>query len=169
MQGIREAQLGDAQDIAEIIVGAWQHAYEGIVDPRFPPSLRTETFVSIMEKNLREKREQIFVYESPVGRVEGFISGREGDDIKTDNPGYDAEIVGLYVRPDAQGRGIGTKLFKELTACFRGGGRSRMIAWTLLGAKNNSFYVKQGGVARERKRIEIGGRSYPGVGFSFEL
>ena len=157
------------QGIAEIIVNAWQHAYDGIVDSRFPPSLLPKTFVSIMEKNLREKREQIFVYESPGGRLEGFISGREDGAVRTNNPSYDAEIVGLYVRPDSQGRGIGTKLFKELTAYFRGGGRSRMIAWTLLGAKNNSFYVKQGGVARERKRIEIGGISYPGVGFSFEL
>jgi hypothetical protein len=44
-----------------------------------------------------------------------------------------------------------------------------MIIWTLLGAKNNDFYRKHGGIQKENKEIEIGTVKYSGIGFSFNL
>jgi hypothetical protein len=44
-----------------------------------------------------------------------------------------------------------------------------MILWTLKGAKNNSFYEKNGGVISHEKLLKIGEKEYAGVGYSFDL
>ena len=173
---IREAVREDAYRIGEIIVGAWQHAYDGIVDPNFPPRMSKDKFVKLMFENIEKGKETVFVYDSGE-EVMGFISGkmkRDGGEEEwprtphRDNR-YDCEVVGLYVKPGSQGLGIGGKLLESMKDHFRRHGCRRMIVWTLLGAWNNSFYLNHGGTAMERKKIEIGGEEYAGVGFSFEL
>lgn len=164
---IRRATIEDAEGIAETIVRAWKYAYEGIVDPAFVSTMKTEHFVRIMETNMRENREEIFVYEE--GKlVVGFISGRflsENDQTAS----YDSEVVGLYVRPERQGQGIGSKLLWKILKYFFLKKQKHVIIWTLQGANNNKFYKKHGGAPKEHKKIEIGGQNYHGVGFHFDL
>ncbi len=184
---IRDAIIDDSRAIAEIIVSAWQHAYDGVIDPSHPGTLEPQRFIEIMETNIREEREKILVWEEE-DNVAGFISGRflnaepdmEADaasapdagaafDIEGSCGAYDAEVVGLYIRPESQGLGIGSRLLTEMKDCFRRHGYGNLIIWTLLGARNNEFYRKHGGLPHENKELEIGGKSYPGVGFVFNL
>lgn len=162
MHMIREAKIEDAGAIADIIVTTWQTAYTGIIDADHPGTMRREKYVPIMEKNISDKLEVIFVYEED-GAVRGFISGK--------NPaeGYDCETVGFYILPEFQGRGVGTEMLRRMMEHFKEQGCRSMIVWTLLGAENNFFYKNRSGVPLEKKDLEIGGRTYPGVGFVFEL
>jgi len=159
---IREAVIADARAIAEIIVAAWRTAYEGLIDSSYPLSITADRFVRIMERNIGNSLETIFLYERE-GVPVGFVSGthREGP--------YDCEVVGLYVHPGYQGCGIGGALLDSIMERFRLEGRKRMIVWTLRGARNNPFYVRHGGRADEAKEIEIGEACYPGAGFVFGL
>lgn len=159
---IREAVIADTRTIAGIIVAAWRTAYEGLIDPSYPLSMTADRFVRIMERNIGNSLETIFLYERE-GVPVGFVSGdhREGP--------YDCEVVGLYVHPGYQGCGIGGALLGSIMERFRLEGRKRMIVWTLRGARNNPFYVRHGGRADEAKEIEIGEVFYPGVGFVFGL
>ena len=159
---IRDAELNDAGGIAGVIVDAWQTAYTGIVDPAYPLLLKKEKFVQIMLDNIVNRKEIIFVYEED-GAVLGFVSGRNASD------GYDCEVVGLYVSPRRQKSGIGRLLLDAMKSRFRDEGRKNLIIWTLLGAGNNGFYLRQGGDLRERKILEIGGAEYQGAGFAFKL
>lgn len=169
---IRDAKEDDSRAIANIIVSAWQHAYDGVIDPDHPGTMKPERYIDIMETNIREKREKILVWEEN-GIIVGFISGRllkekagaEG----SCGAGYGAEVVGLYIRPEFQGSGIGSRLLTEMKAFFRRRGCGRLIIWTLLGVRNNEFYLKHGGSPLEHKDLEIGGKSYRGVGFVFNL
>lgn len=185
---IRDAREDDSRAIAEIIVSAWQHAYDGVIDPSHPGTMQPDRYIDIMETNIREKREKILVWEE-TGNVVGFISGRLlkeecGTEAATGTgsetgaafvsesscgAGHSAEVVGLYIRPEFQGRGIGSRLLTEMKAFFRRRGCGSLIIWTLLGARNNEFYRKHGGSPLEHKELEIGGTSYRGVGFVFNL
>jgi len=184
---IRDAKVDDSKAIADIIISAWQHAYDGVIDPSHPGTMRADRYIGIMETNIMEGREKILVWEED-DTVVGFISGRflnadpgpeagaasaqetgAAFDIESSRKAYEAEVVGLYIGPDFQGQGIGSRLLTEMKACFRRHGCCSLIIWTLLGARNNGFYRKHGGSPLEHKELEIGGTSYRGVGFVFNL
>ncbi|QQO10466.1 GNAT family N-acetyltransferase [Breznakiella homolactica] len=81
----------------------------------------------------------------------------------------DCEIIRLYVSREVQGCGIGSQLLEYMMYCYRGLGCRTMAARTLLGARNNSFYLKQGGTENQTQDFEFGGRKYPAVEFTFSL
>ena len=159
---IREANINDVDAIVEIIYEAWQQAFDGILDPGIPKSLNREKYTNIFIDIISNKLEKTFVFES-AGKVCGYISG------KAQNGLYDSEVLGLYVHPDNQGKQIGSQLLKNLKVYFQNKKCSDMIIWTLLNAKNNQFYKKQGGEEKYYKPIEIRSEQYPGVGFYFKL
>jgi len=159
---IREASINDAGSIAKIIVAAWQNAYTGIIDPEIPRKMTEDKFISIMTDNINNKSEDIFVYESD-NSVHGFISG------KINSGHYDCEVIGLYIDPEHQGRGIGSELLDKMKSFYRNKNCRNMIIHTLLNAKNNSFYKKYKGVPGKTDEIELGNKKYPGIYFAFQL
>lgn len=158
---IRRATLSDVDQMAGVIMKAWKVAYTGIIDPKYIKNMNKDKFVSIFKKNIINQEEIIFVYYE--NGLKGFISGKEH------NGEYDCEIVGLYVDPENQGKGVGKQLFQKMKEEFITKGKSRLLVWTLENADNNGFYIKMGGVKKEDKKLSYGGKSYDGVGFSFDL
>ena len=158
---IRIATLSDVNQIAKVIMRAWEVSYTGIIDPEYIKTMNKDKYVSIFKDNISKQKEIIFVYYEK--EVKGFVSGKEhkGE--------YDCEIVGLYVDPENQGRGIGKLLFQKMEEEFTLRGKSSLIVWTLDNADNHGFYIKMGGVKKENKLLEYGGKSYSGVGFRFDL
>lgn len=162
MTSIRDAVTADMNDIAELIISAWQHGFDGIVDASFPKSMTKEKYASIFVDTIQNKSEKAFVFKQD-NVVLGYASGR----LLSDK--YDSEIRYLYVHPEAQGNGIGSKLLEEMKSYFRVNNCKTMIIWTLLGARNNQFYSDHGGSGIETKELEIGGMKYSGVGYCFDL
>ncbi|MCK5785800.1 MAG: GNAT family N-acetyltransferase [Candidatus Sabulitectum sp.] len=159
---VRRALTGDADSIAGIIVDAWQTAYAGIVDAEYSASLNREKYSGVFTSIIRENKQTVFVFEKN-NTVFGVVSG------KKEAGKYDSQVVGLYVHPEEQGSGIGSSLLEEMKKHFESENCKTMIIWTLLGAKNNSFYKKHDGILRESKEIRLGEKAYPGVGFAFDL
>jgi len=158
---IREAILSDAECMADILVRAWSTAYAGLIDSRYPETMERDSYGDIFKYNIKHGTEMIFVYMQD-GNVRGFVSGHFRKDR------YDCEIKGLYVDPEFQGRGMGGELMEAMLDFFREHRCQHLIVWTLKGAKNNTFYSRYGGIVMENKELDIGGSSYPGVGFLFE-
>jgi len=159
---IREANIKDVDAIAEIIVSAWKTAYTGIIDPEYSKNLDHNKFIRIFTENIQKKKEIILVNEEI--EVNGFVSG-----INHDNGQYDCEIIGLYLKPGYQGKGIGRKLVNEIIKYFKKENKKNLIIWTLDNAKNNGFYKRIGCEKKEYKNIEIGGKEYKGVGFILDI
>jgi len=160
---IREAKLNDSEAIAEIIVEAWQGAYAGIVDQKYVDNMKIQRFVHIMSKNIKQKKEKIFIYEENE-ITKGFISGKFIDD-----KDHQCETVGFYVLPKYQRMGIGEKLLLKMKQYFSENSCRKMMLWTLMGAKNNAFYTNNGGTITDEKMLNIGDKEYSGVRFSFKL
>lgn len=158
---IRKATMDDVDSIAEIIVSSWKTAYAGIVDEDYSTNLKKEKYITIFRNNIEEKKELIFVYDN-IG-VKGFVSGVVHDGA------YDCEVIGLYISPLYQGQKIGTALLKRIMEEFKNYGKRKLIIWTLENAKNNTFYRKMGGQIKEYKNLQIGGKEYQRVGFTFCL
>lgn len=159
---IREALITDADDIAEIIIAAWQHGFDGLIDSSFPKAMSKKNFADISLEAIRDQAEKVYVYTQD-NAIVGYISGR------VLSGKYDSEVRGLYVSPKAQGGGIGRKLLEEMKSHFRGKNCETMLIWTLLNATNNQFYSNHGGRKMEARELEIGNRKYAGVGFCFDL
>jgi hypothetical protein len=58
---IRVAETADASAIAGILVGAWQTAYTGIVDPGYPQSLTTGKYTDIFKSIIANGTETVVV------------------------------------------------------------------------------------------------------------
>jgi GNAT superfamily N-acetyltransferase len=159
----REARLEDAGAIADILVTSWQSAYPELLDPDYLRAMDKKRYTQMYAESIFKVREKIFIAESG-STVLGFILGN----LLTEGP-YDCEVKELYVHPEQQGKGIGNALLTAMTAFFREAGMKRMLIWALRGARNNDFYQKMGGIAREQTETEVGGRKYPIIGFVFAL
>ncbi len=159
---IRPAKIEDADFMAGVLVAAWQNAYTGIVNADHPATISRDKYSKIFTGIIENNLQTVFVSQENKS-VSGFVSG------KMEEGKYDCQIVGLYILPEEQGNGIGSILLEKMTKHFKINNCRKMIIWTLLGAKNNSFYRKHGGTEKEFKEITIGSEKYPGVGFVFDL
>ncbi len=160
---IREARLQDAGAIAEILVASWQAAYRELLDPEYLKAMDSRRYTPMYGETIFKLRDKIYVAEYGAA-VQGFILGN----FLTEGP-YDCEVKELYVRPEQQGKGIGNNLLIVMTAFFQEAGMKRLLIWALRGARNNDFYRKMGGIAREETEMDVGGKKYPVIGFDFLL
>jgi len=103
------------------------------------------------------------VYENERNEVIGFILG------KANFRNLEAEIIGLYILPSFQGFGVGKKLLEYLKVKWKSNKISKIELSTLKNAKNNEFYIKNGGKIKNERVSSIGGKDYQGIVFEFNL
>lgn len=81
----------------------------------------------------------------------------------------DAELAALYVRPEEQGRGIGTALWQRALEEFRSAGCRLMEVWTLARSDARRFYEARGCVAVKQGSFTVGSHVETAVGYALEL
>ena len=120
----------DALGVARVHVATWRAAYSGLV-PR--------TYLDALDviDQARTWGERIagwpagmhgWVVENPDGEIVAIASG--GPDRRRDGAGA-GELYCLYVRPSAQGQGIGRKLCERITRALIDDGIRRVRVWVL--------------------------------------
>lgn len=144
---VRAATPQDAGTIAEVHVASWKGAYADIID-----------LASVSERLDIAERERVWKDRIPLvgaegyrtwvaesdGAVMGFSFTRptEDDDL---NPLEIAELVALYLSPDAFGRGIGKSLLDRSVAGMRNQGFLQATLWVLEeNARAIHFYRREG-------------------------
>ena len=83
--------------------------------------------------------------------------------------GGDAELAALYVRPDEQGRGLGTALWHRAIAEFRAAGCPRMQVWTLARSGARAFYEARGCRPFDEGTFTIGAHVEAVIGYTLDL
>ena len=138
---IRKAEPRDASAIAEVHQEAWQGAYSGIIPHRTLTSMINRRGVDWWANAIR-KAATVLVVEIG-GTVAGYatIGKNRARELR-----QQGEIYELYLRPEYQGIGLGSRLFKAAKARLADHGLRGLVVWALEDNHNAlAFYAGNGG------------------------
>lgn len=151
---IRLARTQDAPDLARIHVLSWQSAYKGLL----PDSLLEGMSIAVRTRQWAEwlqagEMEHFLVAESESSLI-GFATGGA---LRGTHGHFDCEVAAIYLLPEAQGQGVGRRLFDQMTGALRADGYEHLLVWVL--ASNSaarSFYERLGGIVSLEKTAVLG-------------
>jgi GNAT superfamily N-acetyltransferase len=154
---LRPAALGDEAAILAAQAASWRATYAGLlpeaVFPRADDAGRLRFWRDVLLTGTTATRVAV----AADGGVTGFVScgPRRGAVLPADG-----EIYALYLRPEAQGHGLGRRLFHAAAHILRGRGAARLGLWVLAAnAHGRGFYAHLGGTPRLRQQsVEDGVR-----------
>lgn len=146
---IREANLGDTQQLIQLFQGSLKHMAS------LQPDIwrETETTAEFAQLPILSPNGMLYVWEEDgvlLGLVSVFAVEQEEKTIRRKR--YYAELDTLYVRPQARRHGIGTALYRAAAAWAKAQGCDALELMTL--GKNTAarrFYERLG--LRERRII----------------
>lgn len=138
---IRKAVAGDAEAIAETHHAAWQGAYAGIIPHRALTSMLNRRGREWWASAIR-RAASVLVIEVG-GDVAGYATiGRN----RARELRQEGEIYELYVKPEYQGIGLGTRLFNAARERLTAHGLNGLVVWALEENSNAvAFYEGSGG------------------------
>jgi GNAT superfamily N-acetyltransferase len=138
---IRKARIDDADAICDVHAEAWQGAYAGIIPHKALRAMINrrgrQWWANAIQRGVR-----ILIMEVG-GRVVGYATlGRNrARELK-----QEGEVYELYLRPECQGIGLGTRLFAAARRQAEEDGLRGLVVWALEDNLNAmSFYAGQGG------------------------
>src|SRR5262249_6552311 len=138
---IRRAELRDADAIAEVHRDAWQNAYAGIIPYRALGAMINRRGGQWWANAIRRSA-TVLVMEVG-GRIAGYatIGRNRARELK-----QEGEIYELYLRPECQGIGLGSRLFAEARSRLVAHGLRGLVVWALEENINAvAFYAGAGG------------------------
>lgn len=149
---VREGTTGDVEAIARVHVDTWSHSYRG----HMPDAALDELDVAPRQRmwqrilGTEEHPAHVFVAEDR-GQVVGFSAAGPARDEDGEGAAANSEDVGelyaLYVTPQAQGHGHGTRLLRAAEDDLGARGYDTAVLWVLAtNAPTIAFYEARGWV-----------------------
>ncbi len=161
---IRPAALEDAPSIARVHTASWRSAYVGIVSQAYLDALDETQFAERWRTWITtETSASIFVVEVD-DNICGFASCGP---IRTPVSVYEGELYAIYLAPNMQRKGIGSKLFVHVTRELAARKLNHMLLWTLRDNPSTGFYERLGGEIVAEDVHEIGGEKLAGVAYGW--
>lgn len=138
---IRKAEPRDAREIADVHMEAWRGAYAGIIPHRALSSMINRRGADWWANAIR-RAATVLVVEIG-GNIAGYATiGRN----RARELRQQGEIYELYLRPEYQGIGLGSRLFAAARRALADNGLRGMVVWALEDNANAlSFYAGAGG------------------------
>jgi GNAT superfamily N-acetyltransferase len=152
---VRPATPQDAAGIAAVQVTTWRAAYAGLMPAAFLAGLDVGSGTDRWTRLLQDETVRTFVAVGPDG-VEGFVTAGPARD--ADLPPETGEVYAVYVRPDAQGRGLGRALMATASGWLAGENEHGAVWVLTANAPSRAFYEALGWRADGAARaIDVGG------------
>lgn len=127
---IRAADEGDAAAIAAVRVESWRTTYRGMIPDAYLDGMRVEDSTALWQRILStpsgDKR-MVYVAEDASG-VLGFSAAMKLAEPKF---GVQAELTGIYLKPQAQRLRIGRKLVAAAARACLAENAPDMLAWVI--------------------------------------
>lgn len=162
--GVRKARLKDAEAIVKINVRTWKESYRGYFDDSILDGLQvSEDRILHIQKRIQDPNYTVLVYEDK--DVLGFmIAGAARVERRIKN-----ELYAIYIQPDVQHKGIGSKLLSRYKQIMKG--KSFYLYTLKNNPKSRGFYEKNGGVMCEEfnRSYDFYGQTVEEVCYVFEL
>ena len=161
---VRPAHGRDAEGIEGVHDAAWREAYRGII-----PGVELERMVARRGASWwrsairRGARINVLDHQD---KIAGYASyGRN----RSPWLNQDGEIYELYLLPEFQGLGLGTRLFRATRANAKSAGLRGVVVWALSGNDRAlAFYASLGGRILKRSTGRFGKSLYESTAFGFD-
>ncbi|GCE47047.1 L-amino acid N-acyltransferase YncA [Thermosporothrix hazakensis] len=161
---IRPARTEDAHGIAFVHTESWQTTYQGLMPAEYIAQRTLERRQRTWEHVLQQPDALVYVAEDKQGRLVGFANGGP---LRSDDPGYAAEVYCLYLLQEAQRQGLGRTLVRVLVADFLAHGMESMLIWVLATNPARRFYEALGGILVREMMVEDNGFSLHEVAYGW--
>lgn len=140
---IRDATPSDARAIAEVHVASWRWAYRDDLSAEFLDGLSVDDRERGWIKWLASDPGAGTLVAEERDRIAGFCSfAPSHDDGATERT---AEVLTIYLLPEAAGRGIGRDLFASAVDRLRAFGYDRATLWVMASNdRSRRFYERAG-------------------------
>ncbi|KUL25105.1 GNAT family N-acetyltransferase [Streptomyces regalis] len=167
---IRPMTQADCDRVAEIRIGGWQSAYQGLVPQSYLDALDVTQDAERRRAHLSQADGSVVnLVAERDGEVVGWVCHgpyRDGE-VRTE----DAELYALYVDPGRYGDGIGHALLQESVRRCTAAGHARMLLWVLEhNTRARHFYERAGfGADGAEEPFEVDGVEVPEVRYAREL
>jgi Sortase and related acyltransferases len=143
---LREAKPDDLEQVVEVFLACWRGSYAAVLPESLVATMTDEQAGALWRRVLSSAAGTTVVAESE-GRILGLT--------RFDASGAEGAVHSLYVSPQAQGLGLGTKLLDYACAAFVAAGQSRAQLWVFAGnAPSVAFYRSRGWLPDGGTRIE---------------
>ncbi len=166
---IRPATAQDATDIAEVHVSSWRNTYRGQVPDEYLAQLSVSDRARGWRENFLQEEQQILLARA-TDQLVGFVNfgpSRDADASK----GVTGEVYAIYLKSEAQGQGLGTRLWEAACRGLVERGFTEASVWVL--STNEpaiAFYTRMGAkFDGGEKSANIGGREVTEKRYRFSL
>lgn len=164
---IRNATKEDIAQIVNIKINGWKNAYIGIVDEASLNDMSVDK--EIYSYNNKYSLNDIFIAEIN-GDILGFCRVYDYENSPYVDKEIDCEIREIYVRPDIKRMGIGSKIFNYVLQNFKNKGKNKLYLGVFEdNYKSRNFYEKMGGTLGKKDTLEINGKTYSTVSYTYNL
>ena len=161
---IRPARVEDARAISEVHIESWRATYPGIVPQDYIDSLDVDVFTERWADRLATHPEMLIVVAEAGQRICGFASGGPA---RVELSGFPGELYAIYLTPESQSKGIGSRLFWAVADGLLRDERNAMYVWVLEENPSKNFYRRMGGRELSSVEIELGGRLLKEVSYGW--
>ncbi len=160
---IRRAMPGDAEQIAAVHDAAWREAYRGLIPGRELERLVARRGPDWWRRAVVKGSRLLLL--SLHGTIGGYVSyGRN----RAASMDFDGEIFELYLAPEYQGLGFGSRLFRAGQHDLAVNGLDSMLVWTLSdNARAVDFYRRLGGEPVRQASEHFGAEKLGRLAFGF--
>ena len=145
----------DFRAVAQVYTDSWKHAYKGLMPQRYLDKLSPDSWISLL-RAAPESNWIALENDRIIGTA--FISFARDEQ----REGF-GEIVGLYLLPEAMGKGYGRQLWQAAVEHCCQQGLSGICLWSLTANQRAcGFYERMGMTPSGRTKFEaIGGEMLP--------
>nr|AJG37977.1 GNAT family acetyltransferase [uncultured Gammaproteobacteria bacterium] len=140
----RQANIQDAEAIAQLLINSWQVAYENILPKKLLLGLSLVEWVNGWKVHLANAKNEVYVLleDQEIIGVAEVCSFNEKHLSQYSNH---AEISVFYLVPDKVGSGYGKKMMDEVLSIIQGKENDGVAIWVLeKNQRARSFYRKFG-------------------------
>jgi GNAT superfamily N-acetyltransferase len=133
----------DLPAINEVYLQTMVESYKGVVPQKYLEGLSGQSLEESIERSFKKDGNFVFVVRNPKRKVIGFIEVEKLQEVY--GLDVDAKLNSIYVLPDYQRKGIGSKFFEFVLTQLILENINSIILEALEISPFKEFYVKNGG------------------------
>ena len=169
--GIRRAHVADVPRLAWIRTASWKHAYVDIIGPGTLDRL-THNDGDRMRRAVAQSGQSVWLVEDADSIAFGYawIGPQTDRTVYAGGPfegPFLGEVYELYLHPQWQRRGAGTKLLRHAIWELVDAGLHPPMLWVLGLNDARHFYESAGGVAFDTRQTRVGSRILTKVAYGW--